>query len=210
MNHIDVVYYINLEHRQDRRDQIHQVFDDLKIPMEKVVRIQAHHTPTHGTIGCAKSHMDAVSQFLASNHKVCMILEDDFVYEDVQRFHDSLDYVFTHQIPFDLIQLSYNHNGLQATPTDHPCLQKVQSAGTISGILLHKKFAPILLQNYQEGQERLVSILQNHHHLDHNYIIDVYWKRLQPQHEWYCFCPRLGFQRPSYSDIEKGHRAYGC
>jgi hypothetical protein len=32
--------------------------------------------------------------------------------------------------------------------------------------------------------------------------VDQYWKRLQPQSNWYIFEPKLGKQRASFSDIE--------
>ena len=37
----------------------------------------------------------------------------------------------------------------------------------------------------------------------HEYSNDIYWKRLQPQSNWYILYPKLGFQRESYSDNEE-------
>lgn len=209
MNYIDKVYYINLDHRKDRCEQIEKVLNDLSCPSEKRERISAVLHPQFGTLGCTKSHMTALEKFIESGLETCLVLEDDFIYEDVKQFNTSVQYVFENKIPFDLIQLSYNHNGLQSTETEHACLKKVHKSGTISGILVHRSFAPKLLANYKEGHELLLDYVAKHGCLIHDLIVDVYWQRLQPQSNWYCFSPRLGYQRESYSDIEQKVVNYG-
>jgi GR25 family glycosyltransferase involved in LPS biosynthesis len=209
MNHIDKVYYINLDHRTDRLLEIEKVLDDLGCSSEKRERIAAFTHPQFGTLGCTKSHMYALEKFIESGLETCLILEDDFLYESVERFNESIGEVFDAKVDFDIIQLSYNHNGLQSTETSHKFLRKVIKSGTISGILVHKSFAPKLLANYKEGHELLLDYVQKHRSLIHELIIDVYWQRLQPQTNWYCFSPRLGYQRESYSDIENKVVNYG-
>lgn len=210
MNYIDKVYYINLDHRTDRLLEIEKVLDDLECPSEKRERIIAFTHPQFGTLGCTKSHMHALEKFIESGLESCLILEDDFIYESVERFNESINYIFKNKIDFDLIQLSYNHNGLQSTETSHKILRKVLKSGTISGILVHKSFAPKLLANYKEGHQLLLDYVQKYGCLIHDLIIDVYWQRLQPQSKWYCFSPRLGYQRESYSDIENKVVNYGA
>ena len=41
------------------------------------------------------------------------------------------------------------------------------------------------------------------------FVLDTYWKRLQPRARWHHAVPRLGTQRASYSDIEQTHVDYG-
>lgn len=200
---MDKVYYINLDHRKDRLVEIEGVLDDLNIPKEKRERIPAVYNPNHGAEGCSRSHIRAVEKFIESGLETCLIFEDDFIYEDKQRFLDSIQYIFQNKIDFDLIQLAYNHDGAILEDTQYPILKKVLNAGTISGILLHRNFAPRLLETYKIGQMLLNMCIKKYNLVFHEYCIDVYWKRLQPQHKWYCFSPRLGYQRESYSDIEK-------
>jgi hypothetical protein len=209
MNYIDKVYYINLDHRTDRLLEIEKVLDDLSCPSEKRERISAVQHSQFGTLGCTKSHMYALEKFIESGLETCLIFEDDFIYDNVERFNTSIQYVFENKIQFDLIQLSYNHNGLQSSDTEHTYLRKVHKSGTISGILVHKSFAPKLLVNYKEGHELLLDYIQKYGHTVHDLMIDVYWQRLQSQSNWYCLSPRLGYQRESYSDIEQKVVNYG-
>jgi hypothetical protein len=209
MNYIDKVYYINLDHRTDRREEIEKVLDDLSCPSEKRERISAVQHSQFGTLGCTKSHIMALEKFIESGLEICLILEDDFIYEDPERFNKLIQYIFENKVQFDLIQLSYNHNGLQSSETEHSLLRKVHKSGTISGILVHRDFAPKLLANYKEGHALLLEYVAKHGCLIHDLIVDVYWQRLQPQSMWFCFSPRLGYQRESYSDIEQKVVNYG-
>jgi GR25 family glycosyltransferase involved in LPS biosynthesis len=208
MDHIDIIYFINLDHRKDRLEQITAVLHDLEVPPEKIHRISAVYEPTFGTLGCAKSHINALEHFIRSGLQTCIVLEDDFVYEDKKRFLESMNYVFEKNVFFDLIMLAYNHKSVEWRPTHHPILKKVSRVMTISGIMISKEFAPKLLENYKEGHEKLLNHVLKHNKLYRDYIIDVYWQRLQPSSEWFCFSPRLGYQRESYSDIEKVNVKY--
>jgi GR25 family glycosyltransferase involved in LPS biosynthesis len=209
MNYIDKVYYINLDHRTDRLNEIEKVLNDIECPSEKRERISAVLNPQFGTLGCTKSHIAALEKFIESGLETCLVLEDDFIYDDIDRFNSSIQYIFENKVHFDILQLSYNHNGLISSETEHTILKKVIRAGTISGIIVHKDFAPKLLANYKEGHELLLDYIAKHGQLTHEFIIDVYWKDLQPISNWYCFSPRLGYQRESYSDIEQRVVNYG-
>jgi GR25 family glycosyltransferase involved in LPS biosynthesis len=208
MDHIDIVYFINLDHRKDRLEQITGVLHDLEVPPEKIHRIPAVYEPTFGTLGCAKSHMNALEHFIHSGLQTCIILEDDFLYEDKERFITSIDYVFKNNVEFDLIMFAYNHNGIDWKPTSHTILRKISRVGTTSGMMISKMFAPKLLENYKEGQEQLINFIKKYNRLHRDFIIDVYWQRIQPNSNWFAFSPRLGYQRESYSDIEKTHTNY--
>jgi GR25 family glycosyltransferase involved in LPS biosynthesis len=208
MNHIDIVYFINLDHRKDRLEEITGVLRELEIPSEKIHRISAVYEPNFGTLGCAKSHMNALEHFIDSRLQTCLVFEDDFMYEDKERFIQSMEYVFKNEVKFDLIMLAYNHNGVEWKPTEHSILRKASRVMSISGILVSKEFAPKLLENYKEGQEKLINFVEKHNRVHRDYIIDVYWQRLQRTSNWFCFSPRLGYQRDSFSDIEKKHVKY--
>jgi GR25 family glycosyltransferase involved in LPS biosynthesis len=208
MNHIDIVYFINLDHRKDRLEEITGVLRELEIPTEKIYRISAVYEPNFGTLGCAKSHMNALEHFIESGLQTCLVFEDDFMYEDKERFIHSIEYVFKHNVVFDVIMLSYNHHDVEWKPTTHSILRKASRVMSISGILVSKEFAPKLLENYKESQEKLIEFVEKHNRVYKDYIIDVYWQRLQPTSNWLCFSPRLGYQRDSFSDIEKKHVKY--
>ena len=80
MDKIDVVFYINLAHRTDRRASIEEQCKKVGLLSEKVVRIDAiKRTP--GTLGCIMSHIKTMETFLANpEQKVALVLEDDFIF----------------------------------------------------------------------------------------------------------------------------------
>jgi hypothetical protein len=204
---IDVVYYINLEHRTDRKDQVEEELSKLGVPESKIVRIDAVYNPEHGGLGCSASHIKAYQTFLQSPHTTCLILEDDFMFvkppAEVRTFFTKLN-----NISYDVCMLSANENApsfrTELQP-ENPFLRKVMDAQTASAYCVHKSFAPTLLQTVQEGY----ALLKQHPSNKSEYMNDMYWKRLQPNATWYIATPVLGIQRESYSDIEKGLMNYG-
>jgi glycosyl transferase family 25 len=209
MDQIDHIYYINLDHRTDRRKEIEGVLDDLEIPIEKRQRISAIYNREFGALGCTRSHIVALETFLQTNSTYCMILEDDFIYDNKEIFINSIRYLFSQNVEFDLVQLAYNHNGLVYENTANPTLKRVKKAGTTSGMIVHKRFANQLLANYRESEALLSDFINQHGRTEHHYCLDVYWQKLQPDAKWFCFMPRLGHQRASYSDIENRITDYG-
>jgi hypothetical protein len=77
-----------------------------------------------------------------------------------------------------------------------PGLLKAIKVQTASGYAVNRSFLPILKQNVDEG----IVLLEEHDIGD--YCVDQYWKRLQPQYNWYILSPKLGYQRDNYSNIE--------
>ena len=76
----DGYFYINLEHRKDRKKQITNELNKMKIPINKIVRVNAIRNKRNGHIGCCKSHIKALNNALTNNYKYTMILEDDFIF----------------------------------------------------------------------------------------------------------------------------------
>ena len=64
LNEIGVVYYINLDRRPDRNEQIQSELKKTNIDQTKINRIPGHDVPQCGAYGCSLSHIDAVTNFL--------------------------------------------------------------------------------------------------------------------------------------------------
>ena len=79
MENIDRIYYINLDHRTDRRQEFENEIQKLA-SLEKVERIQAVHKPELGCLGCTLSHVKTLETFLNSEYKTCLVFEDDFMF----------------------------------------------------------------------------------------------------------------------------------
>lgn len=206
MNNLDLVYYINLAHRQDRLAHIKNELAKTNIDSDKIHRIEAIYTESFGGIGCAKSHYLALEQFVNSpdTNKTCLILEDDFIFtHNMDTINSIMNEVFTTLPEFDILMIS--SNTMLEQPTSYSFVTKILDAQTMSGYIVSRKFAPILLQNYKES----IALLEIHGRVS-DYCFDMYMKKLQPISNWYCLLPKIGKQNPGYSDIERKHVEYNC
>ncbi len=208
MESIDCVYYINLAHRKDRREQIEAELAKLGVPASKLQRIDAIYKPKQGILGCGLSHKLVMEEFLKSSHTTCLVFEDDFQLTVDPTFATFLLKQITELNPTpDVVMLA--GKVFESTPTSSPFLQKVNDAQTTSAYWIHRKFAPILLQNLTESTKLLADAFKTDHKPKHEVCLDIYWKRLQPSSHWFILHPKLGLQRESYSDIECRMTNYG-
>lgn len=74
------IYCINLEHRQDRKEQTLQQLAKLEIPVENVSFPHLTKDARGGVYGCYDSHMKVWNDFFINypEHDYCLIFEDDF------------------------------------------------------------------------------------------------------------------------------------
>jgi GR25 family glycosyltransferase involved in LPS biosynthesis len=68
------VFYINLEHRKDRREQIEGELNKLGLKYERFPAIQLN----PGNVGCGLSHLAVMKIAKERNLKNVFIIEDDF------------------------------------------------------------------------------------------------------------------------------------
>jgi len=194
--YIDVIYYINLDHRKDRNEQLLNELKKTDIQENKIVRISAVRDISNGSLGCSKSHIKVLQQFMNSNYNNCLILEDDFGFSQKSDVINSLfNKFFTNNINYDVLMLS--SNTLKEKKTQYDFINKVLNAQTTSGYIVTKQYAAILLKNYIEGSNLLEDTNDRP-----TYSIDIHWKKLQADNNWYVFNPKIGYQIESYSDIE--------
>ena len=200
---IDIIYYINLDHRNDRNEYFLNEMIKMDIPSDKIKRISGF-KHNNGSIGCSTSHINILKEFINSPFNNCIIFEDDFEFTITKdEFKNQLSNLFDLNINFDVVCLSANV--LSVNETDHNFLYKVINAQTTSGYLITKKFAiNYLLENFIIGKY----LLETYPNKEDIYSIDQYWKLLQPQNNWYLFNPKIGKQRESYSDILKNNVNY--
>lgn len=200
IEYVDIIYYINLDHRTDRDREMLKEFEKMNIPKEKIKRISGTYNKEHGHLGCSSSHIKTVEEFVNSNYKNCIIFEDDFEFvqspETVSNLFLSF---FKENINYDVLLLSAN--GESEPIKDYPFIQKVINSQTTSGYMINKNFAPILLQNYKEGYALFEKAYNSNQNKESLYAIDQYWKILQNVYNWFVFEPKIGKQRKSKSDI---------
>lgn len=207
LNNVDVVYYINLDHRKDRYNHINKELAKTNIELSKINRISGIYMKDFGSLGCSKSHCLALEMFINSpeTNQTCIILEDDFEFTKEQpEINNLINRVFNELKEFDVLMLSTNIINDINTPYDF--ISKIIDAQTTSGYIVSRKFAPVLLQNYKQG---ILNLERLGYRVD-DFCIDIYMKKLQPCSNWYCLKPKIGKQMESFSDIEKHSVNYGC
>jgi len=195
---IDIIYYINLDDRKDRNEQFLTEMKKIDFPLNKIVRISAIKNK-NGAIGCTSSHIYTLKKFIESNYNNCLIFEDDFEFTCTrEEFIKQISNLFNTNIKFDVVCLSSNI--IISEDTEYSYLKKLINAQTTSSYLTTREYViKYLLENFIIGKY----LLENNNKPE-LYAIDQYWKLLQKEHNWYCFNPKLGKQRESYSDIQKG------
>lgn len=194
-----IVYYINLDHRIDRRQEIEAELDSMSVDPQMIQRIPGVIAEAHkGAIGCTMAHMNALKHFTEdTDYETCVVLEDDFQFlVKEQQLAQSFEAFFNEIVYWDVVLLA----GRMKITTNEPrnSCHRVHDVSTTSGYIVNRKFAHTLLQNYSEGLEKLTRKYDLH-----RYAIDEYWKRIQEANKWYALKPLSGTQRESFSDINQ-------
>lgn len=220
MESIDVVFYINLEHRTDRKEHFLSEIQKLcpKESLSKVRRIDAVHNGI-GSLGCAISHVMAMEEFYANPEwNTCAVFEDDYTFhsDNLEENNRLIQDTMTQCPDWDMITLAFNPNNpddsdgterFRTVDTPYPSIKRVLKQQTASGYILTRKYLPILATNFAEAAEGLQQKGNCH-----EFCLDIYWQLLQsqPQSQWYCIYPALGYQYANFSDIERHHTEYKC
>jgi len=191
---IDKIYIINLEHRTDRLNQILNELNKMGL-QDKGIRFNAIKND-FGALGCSMSHLNVLKDARTNLYNCIMILEDDFEFLISKAdFEKKMDYIFNH-MNFDVFMLGINLK--KYNKCSYINIHKILNAQTASGYLVKNTYFDELINI----TEKSIPLLDKTHN-KHLYAYDMFWKQLQPKHNWFCFKNKIGKQRSSYSDIEK-------
>jgi glycosyl transferase family 25 len=198
MVHFPHIVYINLDRRTDRRDQLEEELSRMGLRGERFAAIEH----ASGIVGCGMSHLAVLERAKAAEWESVLVLEDDFQFiVDKTMLETRMTAFFDKGLPYDVLMLSY-HNLKQKPVNDF--VSKVLEAQTTAGYVVHRRFYDTLIGIWREGLSKLITTGEHW-----NYALDQYWKRLQPEAHWFCMIPRIGAQRPGYSDLAGKHVDYG-
>jgi len=190
-------FYINLDRRTDRRELVVEEFKRIGLEVERFPAIE--YTP--GTIGCNLSHIEVLKLAKARGYESVMIFEDDFEFlVSKEEWNQQISRLPT---SYDVVMLSYNL--LQSTPHDETFV-RVQEVQTTSGYIVQSRFYDTLITRWEEGTR----LFKENPEVHWIYILDQYWKALQPSAEWYAFKQRIGQQRAGFSDLAGEFVEYRC
>lgn len=183
------ILYINLEHRKDRKKHMETHLSAMGLTGERIDAI--YHV--HGYIGCTLSHIRCVELAMERQWSSVCILEDDVLFTDPSLFQSLLQQFIRSHTTWDVLLLA--GNSVPPYRKEEGCRQ-VFTTRTTTAYVVRCHYYETLLQNFKEGLRLLERFYRN------EYMIDMYWMRLQQKDTWYLLDPLTVVQLPSYSDIE--------
>jgi len=188
------VYYINLEHRTDRKD--HVIKELAIVGIKCATRFNAIRNQ-NGAIGCTLSHIKVLQDAKKNGLPYIMIVEDDIQFTKPELFKNQLTGLIRSRESWDVILIAGNNLPPYRKVNDF-CVQ-VSHCQTTTGYIVKAEYYETLINNMKEGLIKLMK--EAHRHF--LYAIDKYWFFLQQRDKWLLITPLTVVQRVDYSDIER-------
>jgi len=188
------VYYINLQHRGDRKEHVIKEFNNLGIKCSQ--RFNAIKM-ANGAIGCTMSHIKVLQDAKKNGLPYLMICEDDIQFTNPELFKTQINRLLKSDETWDIILVAGNNLPPYTKINDY-CVQ-VRQCQTTTGYIIKESYFDTLLENMKEGVKKLMQE-PNRHFL---YAVDKYWFSLQQKDKWLLITPLTVVQRVDYSDIER-------
>lgn len=196
LNRCDV-FYINLDHRTDRRTHIEGEF--AKIGLKNYTRFSAI-KDENGALGCARSHLQVLRTWKATSQRLLMICEDDCQFLLERTDIDHLIDKFYADTRLDILCLGYNaRNGAMVTD-DFSITSNTQ---TLSCYIVKSHAIPNLIESALKS-----TIWLEMGQPEQKAAIDVVWKELQTRYLFAIPLLRAAKQTEFYSDIQKKTVSY--
>lgn len=192
------VYYINLEIRTDRKENVES---ELRYFGWNPKRFNAIKMP-NGALGCSTSHLRCLELAKSEGLDHILICEDDITFLNKDLFKNQLDNFLSTDISWDVILIAGNNMG-SIMPICNSAV-KVSNCNAATGYLVKREYFDTLIQNFQEGINKLTYEPQKHQ----LYAIDQYWTTLQKKDNWILITPLTVTQKEGHSDIEKMYTNY--
>jgi glycosyl transferase family 25 len=187
-------FYINLDHRLDRKEHVENELSKIGIKAERFSAIKME----NGAIGCSMSHLKILQNAFKNKMEHVLIVEDDITFLDVETFRNSFNtFLQNRGNNWDVILLAGN-NMPPYTRVDETSIQ-VTRCQTTTGYLVNGHYIQKLMENVKMGLHNLIKY-PKHHAI---YAIDKFWQELQKVDKWFLCTPVTVVQREDYSDIEK-------
>jgi len=189
------IFYINLEHRVDRKQHVESQLESIGLKGTRFNAIKME----NGAIGCSMSHLKILQLALKSGLDHILIVEDDILFLDPLLFRSQLDMFLQKQDSksWDVVLIAGNIMP-PYEKVDDTCV-KVSQCQTTTGYLVNGHYIEKLLNNVKMGLTNLIKNPENRF----QYAIDMHWFSLQKADNWFLITPLTVVQREDYSDIEK-------
>lgn len=208
-----ISYLISLEHRSDRREDFIDNIKKQGFAEDQFNWLVAIEDKNFGGLGCAKSHLLALCEFVTKNDSpYCCIVEDDFRFRISKPEIENLINLIDTDYNWDVFMLAGTQIvGIPTSLEIHPHkIEKLFEGNTSSGYILKRSYAKKLMVNMLEcieGMERF-RFLEPRKLVYHSFALDQVWKFMQRKDNWYCTNPMAGYQAEGFSDIEQTNVNY--
>jgi glycosyl transferase, family 25 len=190
-------YYINLDHRDDRKILIEAEISRLKL---KITRFNAVYNE-NGALGCAYSHYNVIKEWIPKHENdYIMVIEDDSLFvQDIKYLNQVIGY-FLEDESLDVLLLGY-----EGVPhfRVNDYLSITRDAQTTSCYVLKAKSREAILKLFEQSIKLFK--LSNSNNLS---AIDKVWKLGQKELIFVISNSLIVKQRASYSDINKDFTNY--
>jgi glycosyl transferase family 25 len=190
------IFYINLEHRVDRKHHVETQLDSIGLKGTRFNAIKME----NGAIGCSMSHLKLLQLALKSGLDHILIVEDDLLFLDPELFKSQLDkFLQNHGSSSSWDVILFAGNNMPPYQKVNDTCVKVTQCQTTTGYLVNGHYIEKLLNNIKMGLTNLIKEPEKHI----QYAIDKHWFSLQKSDNWFLIIPLTVVQREDYSDIEK-------
>jgi GR25 family glycosyltransferase involved in LPS biosynthesis len=195
---IQHIFYINLEHRKDRKIHVEEQLESIGFSNQQIQRFPAL-SLSNGALGCSMSHLKCVQIAKDNNWPHVLICEDDIQFLNPELFINQINAFFSSKKSksWDVLLLAGNNMLPYKKESDnyiqvHHCL-------TTTGYIVQSHYYDTLLENYKQGILQLIKNPEN----KNEYAVDKFWLSLQKKDNWFLTIPLSVVQREDFSDIEK-------
>ena len=193
LDDITNAFYINLDHRTDRKSHVEEQLSKIGIMGLRFNAIKMK----NGAIGCSMSHLKILEEAHKNHLDHVLIVEDDITFLEPEKFKTYISKFFKlHGNNWDVILFAGN-NMPPYKNIDDTCIQ-VSRCQTTTGYLVNGHYIKTLATNVRAGLTNLL----NKPDEKINFAIDRYWFHLQEKDNWFFIIPPTVIQREDYSDIE--------
>lgn len=193
LNYLDKILIINLKHREDRKDEMLQELNKFQIEKDKIIFIEAVYNKEDGALGCTASHIKCMEYALNNNLDNVLILEDDYDFcKNINLFNIELTKFLMSNINWDVLLLNISEHG-------PPLNIKTDLNNVHINLWSHSAAAYIMKKSI--FKERIINLRNSLNSGKGPH--DFHWNNLKLNYKWYINNKILGYQRESYSDIEK-------
>lgn len=198
-NLLQYIFYINLDERTDRLKHVQSEMAKLGVSGERVRAIKM----PDGAIGCTMSHIKCLELAKERGWPHVFICEDDifFLKPDLLK-SNLLKFSENKSIDWDVVIVGGNNCPPYKCISDY-CI-KVSNNQTTTGYIVKSHYYDTLIHNFRQSARHLLKEPSKRK----LYALDIYWKSLQQNGNWYMITPPTVVQMDDFSNIEGRYVSY--